>query len=110
MTYALLSGLWDYIQETRDKVQDLESRVQKAKSNVEQLQKIMSTWSKCPLFERKEGKNESLLNLDDRDERLRKRYEEINQAGDKIHGLLKVQTYTSFSFNNLFCNRCIFLS
>ncbi len=82
-------GAWEYIEETRDKVHDLEVRVQKSKDNVELIQKVMATWSKCPLFERKEGKNESLLNLDDRPDRLKKRYDEIEQAGERIHTLLK---------------------
>ncbi|XP_067673689.1 dynein beta chain, ciliary-like [Haliotis asinina] len=82
-------GIWEYIQETRDKVHDLETRVQKAKDNVEKIQKIMTTWSKNPLFVRKEDKHDSLLNLDDRVERLQKRYGEIKTAGEQIHGLLK---------------------
>ena len=82
--------MWEYIQETRDMVSDLESRVQKAKDNVEQIQKVMATWSKTPLFERKEGKNESLLSLDDRETGINKRYKELEDAGTKIHGLLKV--------------------
>lgn len=81
-------GAWEYIEETRDKVYDLDNRVQKAKDNVEKIQKIMATWSKLPLFERTEGKNESLLKLDDRNDRLNKRYTEIEKAGDSIHQLL----------------------
>ena len=81
--------LKDYIIETRDRVHDLESRVQKAKDNVEEVQKIMAMWSKQPLFVRMIGKNESLLQLDDREERLRRRYEEIEKAAEQIHGLLK---------------------
>ena len=84
------SGIWDYIQSTRDEVIDLENRVQKAKNNVEDVQKLMSTWSKSPLFTRKEEKNDSLLNLTDRDDRLKKRFDEINTIGEKIHGLLTV--------------------
>ena len=83
-------GIWEYIQETRDKVHDLEMRVQKSKDNVENISKIMATWSKTPLFERKEGKNESLLNMDDRDDRLKKRYGEVEEAGNQIHKLLAV--------------------
>ncbi len=30
-------GVWEYIEDTRDKVHDLETRVQKAKDNVEQV-------------------------------------------------------------------------
>ena len=77
---------------------DLEKRVQHTKDNVEQIQKIMATWSKIPLFERKEGKNESLLNLEDRDDRLKKRYDEIAQAGGKIHGLLAVRRDTCITY------------
>ncbi|KAJ8318719.1 LOW QUALITY PROTEIN: hypothetical protein KUTeg_003810 [Tegillarca granosa] len=82
-------GAWDYIQKIRDRIIDLESRVQKAKNNVEEIQKLMATWSKNPLFERKEDKHDTLLNLDDRKDRLEKRYQEIRQIGDKIHALLK---------------------
>ena len=83
-------GIWDYIQSTRDEVIDLESRVQKCKNNVDEIVKLMSTWSKAPLFTRKEEKNDCLLNLGDREERLNKRYTEIKTIGDQIHGLLKV--------------------
>ena len=69
---------------------DLESRVQKTKNNVEELQKLMSTWSKLPLFVRKEEKNDVLLNLTDRDDRLNKRFTEIKTLGEQIHGLVKV--------------------
>lgn len=70
---------------------DLETRVQKAKDNVEDIQKIMTTWSKQPLFERKEEKNDTLLNLDDREDRLNKRYTDIKAAGQRIHDLLAVR-------------------
>ncbi|KAK6170907.1 hypothetical protein SNE40_019193 [Patella caerulea] len=82
-------GVWEYIDETRERVHNLETRVQKAKNNVEEIQKIMTTWSKVSLFERKEDKHDSLLHLDDRQDRLNKRYNEIKQAGEKIHALLK---------------------
>lgn len=85
-----LSGVWEYICSTRDQVMDLQSCVQKAKNNVEEITKLMSTWSKQPLFERKEDKHDTLLNLDDRNDRLGKRYNEIKNIGDKIHKLLQV--------------------
>lgn len=85
-----IKGVWEYIQKTRDQVIDLESRVQKSKDNVEEIEKIMSTWSKLPLFERSQEKNETLLNLEDRKERLEKRYKQIKDVGAKLHALLKV--------------------
>ncbi|XP_071813348.1 dynein beta chain, ciliary-like isoform X2 [Apostichopus japonicus] len=82
-------GVWEYIQDTRDKVYDIEKRLQKTKDNVEQMKKIMEDWSKLPLFERKELKNDALLSLDDREERLNKRYADVTTSGEKIHSLMK---------------------
>ena len=76
-------------------VHNLQSRLQTSKDNVEQIQKIMAMWSKSPLFERSENKNSSLLNLSDRDDRTKKRYEEISSYGVKIHELLQVPRCTS---------------
>ncbi|KAL4648151.1 dynein heavy chain 9, axonemal-like [Arapaima gigas] len=80
-------GVWDYIQKVRDRVRDLERCLQKVKDNVEEIQNIMKTWM-IPIFERKEGKD-TLINLDDRTERLEKRYSHIRDSGSRIHSLLK---------------------
>ena len=45
-------------------MQDLERRVRLAKANVETIMVVMSTWNETPLYQRKEDKNVSLLNLD----------------------------------------------
>ncbi|XP_053308775.1 dynein axonemal heavy chain 9 [Spea bombifrons] len=81
-------GVWEYIQEVRDSVHDLERRVQKARDNVDEIQAITKAWV-SPIFERKDGKRDALLNLDDRSERLEKRYNVIRESGTKIHTLLK---------------------
>lgn len=100
-------GLWEYIEATRDMVRDLEKRVQKAKDNVEQIVKIMATWSKIPLFERKEGKSEPMLNLDDRPDRLKKRYADISTNGAKVHALLKVCFHLYYKlFKSKFLRSC----
>uniref|UniRef100_A0A8C5WIH4 Dynein axonemal heavy chain 17 n=1 Tax=Leptobrachium leishanense TaxID=445787 RepID=A0A8C5WIH4_9ANUR len=88
-------GIWDYIQEIRDTVHDLERRVQRVRDNVDEIQTIMKTWV-LPIFERKDGKKDTLLNLDDRSERLEKRYNLIRDSGNKIHSLLK-ENLTLFS-------------
>jgi dynein heavy chain len=72
----------------------LETSVQKAKDNVEEIVKLISTWSKTPLFARKEDKYDTLLNLDDRQDRLEKRYGCIEETGTKIHELIKVWFFT----------------
>lgn len=45
-------------------VHDLEKRVQAAKNNVESMSQLMTKWCEAPLYERKEGKKEGLLNLE----------------------------------------------
>ena len=83
-------GVWEYIQQIRDQVRDLEKRVQQAKDNVDAIRDIMDTWASSPLYVRKEMKEQALLGLDDRKERLNKRYGEITASGEKIHALVKV--------------------
>ncbi|KAM7382161.1 hypothetical protein PAMA_012837 [Pampus argenteus] len=81
-------GIWEYIQEVRDSVCDLESRLQRTKDNVEEIQSCMRSWA-CPMFDRKEGKKDTLLSLEDRAERLDRFYTLIRSSGEKIHFLLK---------------------
>ncbi|XP_042198221.1 dynein axonemal heavy chain 9 isoform X3 [Callorhinchus milii] len=78
---------WGYIQMVRDMVRDLECRIQKAKDHVEEIQSIMRTWV-SPVFERREGKD-ALLHLEDRSERLEKRYSFIRETGEKIQRLVE---------------------
>uniref|UniRef100_A0AAX7TU92 Dynein axonemal heavy chain 17 n=1 Tax=Astatotilapia calliptera TaxID=8154 RepID=A0AAX7TU92_ASTCA len=81
-------GVWEYIQEARDLVCDLESRLQRAKDNVEEILSCMRSWS-TPIFDRKEGKKDALLSLEDRTERLDRFYSLIRSSGEKIHFLVK---------------------
>uniref|UniRef100_A0A7N6A444 Dynein heavy chain 9, axonemal n=1 Tax=Anabas testudineus TaxID=64144 RepID=A0A7N6A444_ANATE len=81
-------GIWQYIQEVRDSVCDLESRLQRTKDNVEEIQSCMRSWAN-PIFDRKEGKKDTLLGLEDKTERLDRFYSLIQSSGEKIHFLLK---------------------
>ncbi|KAK6478238.1 dynein heavy chain 17 [Huso huso] len=82
-------GAWEYIQEMRDTLYDFETRTQKAKSNVETMCQIMQEWSASPMFERKDNKKESLLDLDGRVNALNKKYATMREDGQRIHKLLK---------------------
>ncbi|XP_067320917.1 dynein axonemal heavy chain 9-like [Anolis sagrei] len=81
-------GLWDRVSRVVDSVRDLEQRIQKTKDNIEEIQNIMKSWV-FPVFERKDGKKESLLYLDERHERLDRHYRLITDSGHKIHFLIK---------------------
>ena len=82
--------MWEYVEGIRDKVHDLEIRVQKAKDNELKIQEIMTTWTKVPLYERKEDKTGHYLNIQDREDRCNKRYNDIKAKGEIIHTLLAV--------------------
>lgn len=85
----LLAGLWDRISHMVNSVRNLEQKIQKTKDNIEEIQNIMKSWV-FPVFERKDGKKESLLYLDNQHERLNKHYQLITDSGHKIHFLIKV--------------------
>ncbi|NXL65574.1 DYH9 protein, partial [Chordeiles acutipennis] len=83
-----MEGAWDQISVMMDGVRDLEQRIQKAKNNVEEIQTIVRLWV-LPIFERKDGKRESVLSLEDCQDRLERRYSLIRESGLRIHSLLK---------------------
>ncbi|KAL3316100.1 Dynein heavy chain 9, axonemal [Cichlidogyrus casuarinus] len=82
------TSTWEFIEQIRNMIQGLHTRIVKTQDNVELIKKIMATWSKTSLFDRKEGKRESLLNLDDRKDRIAKRYNEVTDAGKRVMDLL----------------------
>lgn len=69
---------------------DLQHRVKQTQENVQLIRTIMATWSKMPLFERKDGKRDTLLGLDDRADRCMKRYNEVEEMGKRVVQLLEV--------------------
>ncbi|KAK2516901.1 hypothetical protein Q9233_013467 [Columba guinea] len=71
-----------------DDVHDLEQRIQKAKNNVEEIQTIVGSWA-SPIFVRRDCKTESLLSLEDCQDRLERRYSLVRESGQRIHLLVK---------------------
>ncbi|NWI85455.1 DYH9 protein, partial [Pitta sordida] len=83
-----MEGVWDHVSGVMDGVRDLEQRVQKSKDNVEEIQRLVGSWA-SPILERKDCKRESVLSLEDCQDRLEKRYSLVREAGQRIHSLLK---------------------
>ncbi|XP_040289656.1 dynein heavy chain 11, axonemal [Bufo bufo] len=83
--YTWNSGdCWDYIVQLKSVVYDLERRLQKSKDNITAMQQVMNSWAEQALFSRKENKKESLINLEDKNERLSKKYKSIQDDGYKL--------------------------
>ncbi|XP_067164351.1 dynein axonemal heavy chain 17 [Apteryx mantelli] len=81
-------GVMEYIREMRDILYNLETRIQKAKLNVENITHFMEECSASPLFERKDNKETALLDLDGKTNHLNKRYAAIRDVGIKIQNMV----------------------
>ncbi|KAH0517950.1 Dynein heavy chain 17, axonemal [Microtus ochrogaster] len=80
--------VFQYIQEMREVLYNLQNRMQKAKQNIEGIRQAMQDWSTNPLFERKDNKKEALLDLDGRVANLNKRYAAVKDAGVRIQAMV----------------------
>ncbi|XP_007888401.2 dynein axonemal heavy chain 11-like [Callorhinchus milii] len=81
--------LWDYIHQTSDLIQDVDSRLQNAKQNVETIQTIMRSWNREPFFVQRHCKSSGLLCFDDREEKIANYYKLIQGSGETIHQLVE---------------------
>lgn len=82
-------GLLEYITELGDLVKGLWKRMKSAQSNVKKIRNILEPWTKTPLIERKDRRKETLLALEDRSEKVSKRYAEITKAAEQIYSILE---------------------
>ncbi|XP_067892376.1 dynein axonemal heavy chain 11 [Heterodontus francisci] len=78
---------WEYIQQTRDLMQDVNSRVQKTKCNVDSIHAIVHNWNEALYF--LSPKNESAMLCLDMEEKMLKYYKLIQDGGESIHQLVK---------------------
>ncbi|KAK7067107.1 hypothetical protein SK128_011277 [Halocaridina rubra] len=83
------NGVWEYIEVLRDTVHNLERRVQKVQENVRRLDDILDTWVQKPIYQRKDGKKETLLSLDDKADRLKKVNMKMEKDGEQIKGMVQ---------------------
>ncbi|NXJ83957.1 DYH17 protein, partial [Trogon melanurus] len=82
-------GVTEYLREMRETLYDLQSRVQRAKLNVEAVTQLMEECSAAPLFERKDNKEAALLDLEGKANTLTKRFAAMQDTGVKIQLLVE---------------------
>ncbi|XP_071372237.1 dynein axonemal heavy chain 11 isoform X2 [Centroberyx affinis] len=80
---------WSFISSTKDLVHNLMWRVQRTKDNCEAIQSLMKGWSKQAMFCRKDNKKGALILLEDRGERVNKKYSSMQTDGDSVHKLVQ---------------------
>ncbi|XP_036766314.2 dynein axonemal heavy chain 17 [Manis pentadactyla] len=81
-------GVFEYIQEMREILHNLQNRMQKVKQNVDGISQAMKEWSANPMFERKDSKEEALLDLHGRVIDLHRRYAMVKAAGQRIQAMV----------------------
>lgn len=63
----------------------MHERIQKIQKNLNEIQIIMTSWIKYPLFVRKDNKKDTVLCLEEKSERTHRRYSEIESVAVKVH-------------------------
>ncbi|EFA11309.2 dynein beta chain, ciliary [Tribolium castaneum] len=81
-------GLWEYMTKLYNLVGNLQQNLQKCQENLNQIKNVLMPFARQPLFERKEGKKYAVLCIEEREERIAKRYSDIKKAADQITVLL----------------------
>lgn len=86
--YIFLTDL-SVIEGILDQVKQIYDRIKLAQTNVGNLINDIQTWANQPLYERKEGKKENLLGLEDRTERIQKRKELVTNCSNELQRIVK---------------------
>lgn len=73
------------MQDFRGPVECLYSRIVQIQGNLDEVKQVMTSWAQAPLFVRKDGKKDSTLCIDEREERTKKRYGEMREVATRIH-------------------------
>lgn len=71
-----------------DLVGNLQGHLQKSQENLLEIRNSLIPFARQPLFERKDGKKDTVLSIDEREDKIAKRYAEIEETTDKIRVLL----------------------
>lgn len=80
-----MADIMEYLMALRAPVERLQIRMQQTQYNLKEIKTIMSTWTKVPLFERKDSKKDSVLCMEERNERIARRYAEMEYASTMVH-------------------------
>lgn len=78
----------EYIGNLLSLVQKLHSRIFYAQENIAALLRMIYSWAKSPILERKDFKDENLLAVGERDENVQKRYNQIKHASRELNRIL----------------------
>lgn len=79
----------DFMHDFREPVECLYSRIVQIQANLNEVKDVMTTWAQNPLFVRRDGRKDTTLCVEEREERTKKRYSEMEEVAERIHKLLE---------------------
>ncbi|XP_057668614.1 dynein beta chain, ciliary [Diorhabda carinulata] len=82
-------SLWEYMMKLHLLVGNLQEHLQKCQTNLNEIKCILVPFARQPLFERKDGRKDTFLAIDEKTEKLEKRKNDIKLASDRILQLLE---------------------
>ncbi|XP_022909837.1 dynein beta chain, ciliary-like [Onthophagus taurus] len=74
----------EFIEDTYNQIKDLYDRVLLAESNISHYLADIDAWAKESLYERREKKDENPIMLDDRKERVQRRFDQVTACAQEI--------------------------
>lgn len=89
ISYLTIFSDLSVIEGILNQVKQIYDRIKLAQRNVKDLLSNILTWANQPLYERKEGKKENLLCLDDRAERIQKRVDIVSSCSNELQRIVK---------------------
>lgn len=82
-------GLWDFMTKLHTLVGNLQQHLQKSQDNIGEIKNVLIPYARKPLFERKDGRRDTVLCVEEREERTAKRYSEMGKIAKQIENLLQ---------------------
>ncbi|CAF3388923.1 unnamed protein product [Rotaria sp. Silwood1] len=98
VTFNIDTDSPDFIRRLRTTISDFEARFFKSKSNLDDMQRILKHFLKTALFSRGETRQDPLLIVYEKEDRVLKRNNELRDAGLRLQDILKVRLQHSPDF------------
>ncbi|VEN40996.1 unnamed protein product, partial [Callosobruchus maculatus] len=83
------ADIWTYLTDLHQLVGNLHTNLQKCQDNLQTIKNILVPFARQPLFERKDGKKEAFLDIENKDEILNKRKIDLTNASVEVRRLLE---------------------
>lgn len=86
---SYISDLWNYVNNLHLLVDNLQTRIQNSQANVKAIQSVLQSWCCTPVLERKDHKKDTMLDLEGRMEKFKRRFGSL--VFEKFELLLKFE-------------------